>query len=197
MANNVNYFNSLSGIVVEHGFTVTPTKGKAPVVKRWNNPKPTNRQWLGDMLRANRYANHNLGIVCGRVVGIDLDADDAGKAAQFKALADKHLGTTPFQRVGRAPRTLLLYRPAAGEIIPSMKIADCIDVLSGGKQFVAFGIHPDTGLPYQWIADCPTTMRLDDVPEITAAAVQAFADAVSKAVGGSQTPIALRRWLQS
>lgn len=192
MAHNANYFNDLASTIVDHGFTVTPTKGKAPVVRRWNNPKPTDRHWLGEMLKANRYAGHNLGIVCGRVVGIDLDADDPAKAAQLEALADKHLGSTPFQRVGRAPRTLLLYRPAAGEIIPSMKIADCIDVLSGGKQFVAFGIHPDTGKPYQWIADCPATMRLDDVPEITAAAVRAFADAVSKAVGGSQAPIALR-----
>jgi len=38
-----------------------------------------------------------------------------------------------------------------------------------GKQFVAFGIHPGTGKPYQWIADNPATKRLDDVPVITAA----------------------------
>jgi hypothetical protein len=188
----VNSFNELASTVVDHGFTVTPTKGKKPVVKKWNNPKPTVGEWLAKVLKANRYAGHNLGIVCGRVVGIDLDADNPNKAAQLEALAAEHLGPTPFQRVGRAPRTLLLYRPAAGEIIPSIKIADCIDVLSGGKQFVAFGIHPDTGQPYKWIADCPATMRLDDVPIITAAQVKAFADAVSKAAGGSQAPISLR-----
>ena len=176
-------FNVYAERVAENGFTVTLTKGKAPVVERWNNPKPTDRQWLGKMLQANRFAGYNLGIVCGRVVAIDLDADDPAKAAQLEALADKHLGSTSFQRVGRAPRTLLLYRPAAGEIIPSMKIADCIDVLSGGKQFVAFGIHPGTGKPYQWIADCPATMRLDDVPIITSAQVQEFTNAVCNVLG--------------
>jgi hypothetical protein len=60
--------------------------------------------------------------VCGRVVGIDLDADDPNKAAHLEALAVKHLGPTPFQRVGRAPRTLLLYRPAATDIIPIRSI---------------------------------------------------------------------------
>jgi hypothetical protein len=32
MGNNFNYFNDLADIIVQHGFTVTPTKGKAPVV---------------------------------------------------------------------------------------------------------------------------------------------------------------------
>jgi hypothetical protein len=187
-----NYFNDLALKIVDRGFTVTPTKGKTPIVRIWNNPKPTDRSWLASMLKAGRYAGRNLGIVCGRVVGIDLDADNPAKAAQLKALAEKHLGSTPFQRVGRSPRTLLLYRPAAGEIIASMRIFDCIDVLSGGRQFIAFGIHPDTGKPYEWIADSPETMRLDDVPEITAAAVKAFADAVSKALRGSQAPIVPR-----
>ena len=152
-------FNEFAERLVENGFTVTPTKGKVPVVREWQNPKPTKRQWLDKMLKANRYAGHNIGIVCGRVVGIDIDADDPDKAAQFEALAAEHLGPTPFQRVGRAPRTLLLYRPAAGESFLRCKIAGCIDVLSGGKQFVAFGIHPDTGKPYQWIAPSPATCQ--------------------------------------
>ena len=92
------------------------------------------------MVADNRYRKHNLGVVCGRVVAIDIDVDDAAKAGLFKALAFEHLGPTAFQRIGRAPRTLLLYRPAEGEVIASAKIGDCIDVLSGGRQFVAFGI---------------------------------------------------------
>jgi hypothetical protein len=177
-------FNHFAGRLVENGFTVTPTKGKVPVVRRWQNPKPTDPQWLGKMLRANRYPDHNLGIVCGRVVGIDIDADDPAKAAQLEAVAAEHLGATVFRRVGRAPRMLLLYRAAAGESIPSLaKLGACIDVLSGGKQFVAFGIHPDTGKPYQWIAASPATAKLEDLPVITAASLRAFADAVCKALG--------------
>jgi hypothetical protein len=136
------------------------------------------------MLQTNRYAGHNLGIVCGRVIGIDIDADDAVKVAQIESLAIEHLGSSPFHRVGRAPRTLLLYRPAEGENIPSLgKVGGCIDVLSGGKQFVAFGIHPDTGKPYQWITASPASAPLADLPILTAASVKAFVDAVCKALG--------------
>jgi hypothetical protein len=177
-------FNTFAERLVENGFTVTPTKGKRPVVRRWQNPKPTDLQWLSRMLMRNRYAGHNLGIVCGRVIGIDIDADDPIRVEQVEALASEHLGPTRFQRVGRAPRTLLLYRPSDDESIPSVaKLAGCIDLLSTGKQFVAFGIHPDTSKPYQWGAASPATTKLDDIPVITAASVRAFADAVCRTLG--------------
>ena len=122
--NERNAFSEFAEQLVANGFTVTPTKGKVPVVRKWQNPKPTNSQWLGRMLKADRYAGRNIGIVCGRVVAIDIDADDPATVAQFEGLAAKHLGPTPFQRVGRAPRTLLLYRPA--DRIASIKIAGCM-----------------------------------------------------------------------
>jgi hypothetical protein len=179
-----SFFNALADRVVDNGFTVIPTNGKKPAVPRWQNPRPTDRQWLGAMLRANRYAGCNLGIVCGRVVGIDIDADEPEEALRLEALAVEHLGPTPFQRVGRAPRTLLLYRPELGEAVASVKLGGCIDVLSGGRQFVAFGIHPDTGKSYRWIARSPETAKLDELPVITAASIRAFADALAKALGG-------------
>jgi Bifunctional DNA primase/polymerase, N-terminal len=189
-ASHLSFFNSYAERVAENGFTVTPTKGKKPVVRKWQNPAPTDAQWLGKMLQANRYASHNLGIVCGRVVGIDVDADDAATAARLEALAAEYLGPTPFQRVGRAPRTLLLYRPAAGEIIPSLSgIGGCIDVLSNGRQFVAFGIHPGTGKAYVWGADNPATAKLDGLPVVTAASVHAFTDAVATALGSPPKPL--------
>jgi hypothetical protein len=179
-------FNEFAERLVENGFTVTPTKGKVPVVPKWQNPKPTDVRWLGKMLHAHRYRGHNLGIVCGRVIGIDIDADNPLKVAQLEALAVEHLGATPFQRIGRAPRSLLLYRPAAGELIPSLaKVGGCIDLLSAGKQFVGFGIHPDTGQPYHWTASSPATARVDDLPVITSTSVKAFANAVCRALGTS------------
>lgn len=175
------FFTRSSEVVASNGFTVTPTKGKQPVVRRWQNQAPTDPQWLAKVVRAGRYTGCNLGIVCGRVIGIDIDADDQTKADQLAALVAEHLGPTMWQRTGRAPRTLMLYRPAEGEKIPSLSgIGGCVDVLSGGRQFVAFGIHPDTGRPYEWIADNPLTKRIEDVPTITAAELQAFTEAVAK-----------------
>jgi hypothetical protein len=56
----------------------------------------------------------------------------------------------------------------------------CIEVLSGGRQFVAYGIHPNTGKPYEWTSSGynPATARLDELPVITAASLLAFAEAV-------------------
>ncbi|MGD0023663.1 MAG: bifunctional DNA primase/polymerase [Xanthobacteraceae bacterium] len=127
-----NFFNDFAESLVDHGFTVTPTRGKNAFLKNWQNPKPTDRQWLGRMLNASRYAGCNIGIVCGRVVAIDIDADDRAEVAKIETLLESTAGGTPFQRVGRAPRTLHLYRPAQDEIIASTDFA-CIQVLSGGQ----------------------------------------------------------------
>jgi hypothetical protein len=177
-----DFFNQFAERLHANGFTVTPTKGKVPVVRRWQNPKPTNAEWLRRMLRSNRYARCNVGIVCGRVVAVDIDADDPAESERLKLLAAECLGPTPFERIGRHPRTLLLYRPV--ESIPSCKIG-CIEVLSFGKQFVAYGIHPDTGKPYQWNASRfnPATAKLEELPPITAVKLKAFTEAVAKPQG--------------
>src|ERR1700730_10422374 len=105
-----DFFNQFAERLHANGFTVTPTKGKAPVVPRWQNPKPTDSEWLRKVLRSNRYAGCNIGIVCGRVLAIDIDEDAPAEAERLKALAAERLGPTPFERIGRHPRTLLLYR---------------------------------------------------------------------------------------
>lgn len=185
-----DYFNSYAEALVTNGFTVTPTRGKAPFLPRWHNPKPTDPQWLAEMLRRNRFDGCNIGIVCGRVVGIDIDADDHAKAALLEGLAGEHLGPTPWQRVGRAPRTLLLYRSADDEIIGSVKIG-FIDVLSGGKQFVAYGVHPGTDKPYQWIdrRHTPAAASIDELPIITEASVRSFIEAACTALGSQRSGV--------
>jgi hypothetical protein len=174
------YFNTYAAVLAGNGYAVTPTKGKKPFLKKWHNPTPTDRVWLGKMLKAKRYDGCNVGIVCGHVVALDIDAEDPAVVERLVAFAPP----TPFQRIGRAPRTLLMYRPAKGEVIPSAKFG-CVEILSGGRQFVAYGIHPDTGKPYEWINSrhTPATAAIGDLPIITAAEIKAFAEAVCTALG--------------
>jgi hypothetical protein len=185
-----DFFNQFAETLRANGFTVTPTRGKTPVVPRWQNSRPTDSEWLRKVLRSNRYPGCNVGIVCGRAIAIDIDADDPAEAERLKGLTVQHLGPTPFRRIGRYPRTLLLYRPA--DRIDSCKIG-CIDVLSFGKQFVAYGIHPDTGRPYEWANSRfnPATAKLEELPIITAASVQAFAEAIAAGHGSpsSASPV--------
>jgi Bifunctional DNA primase/polymerase, N-terminal len=177
-----DFFNQFAERLCGNGFTVIPTKGKVPVFRRWQNPRATDSEWLRRVVRSKRYAECNIGIVCGRVVAIDIDLDDPAQAERLKALAAECLGPTPFERIGRAPRTLLLYRPV--ESIPSHKIS-CIEVLAGGKQFIAYGIHPDTGKPYEWTNSRfnPATAKLEELPPITAVKLKAFTEAVAKPQG--------------
>jgi Bifunctional DNA primase/polymerase, N-terminal len=177
-----DFFNQFAETMCANGFTVTPTHGKDAFLRRWANSKPTNSEWLRRMVRSNRYPGCNIGIVCGRVVAIDIDAEDPAEVERLKILAAECLGATSFERIGRYPRTLLLYRPIGS--IPSSRVG-CTEVLSFGKQFIAYGIHPDTGRPYEWTDSHfnPATAKLDDVPTITAAKLTAFAEAIAQPHG--------------
>jgi hypothetical protein len=49
-----------------------------------------------------------------------------------------------------------------------------------GQQFVAFGIHPDTKLPYYWHGGSPGEVKREDLPYVRAGDVRAFLDAAAK-----------------
>lgn len=116
-----------------------------------------------------------IGIGCGRtVIGVDLDILDAGLAIKVQELAVQMLGPTPAVRVGQRPKALLVYRVA--EPFRSI-IRRPIEVLGEGKQFVAYGIHPKTGQPYQWIDDGLADLHLSQLPKVTRAQVEAFIEA--------------------
>jgi len=116
-----------------------------------------------------------IGIATGKVIGIDIDllaSEDV--ARRIEALARERLGNTPAVRIGRAPKRLLVYRaaePFAGFKLPP------IEVLGRGQQFVAYGIHPDTGEPYTWPVDSLADLALDELPAITETQAREFAQA--------------------
>ena len=116
-----------------------------------------------------------IGIAAGRVIGIDIDVfADPPLAKRIEMLAREMLGDTPALRIGRAPKRLLVYRadpPFKGFKLPP------IEVLGLGQQFIAYGIHPDTGQPYDWPVESLAEMAIDDLPPITEAQAQAFAAA--------------------
>jgi hypothetical protein len=62
------------------------------------------------------------------------------------------LGDTPLVRYGRRPRAMLVYRMATP--FRSRRVGP-LDAMGSGRQFVAFGIHPITGQPYEWEGASP------------------------------------------
>lgn len=140
------------------------------IIAHTGTPEPLIDIWAS-------YPGCGIGIACGgksRVIGIDIDILDAEIAGAVRREIESRLGQTPLVRVGRAPKVLLVYRTTA----PIEKIAlHPIEVLGTGQQFVAYGVHPDTGLPYQWPVEAPMDTPLEELPEVTPEAVKEAAEA--------------------
>lgn len=126
----------------------------------WQHETPTE-----DSVRRNFARTRNLGVRCGDVkkdgtclIGIDVDIDEAEliRCVQ-RAIGDENVpvkrgkkGATYLVRMDREVKT--------GKIrwVRGDKKIDAIDVLAKGAQTVVPpSIHPDTKLPYRWIAGTP------------------------------------------
>ena len=126
------------------------------------------------------YPGCGVGIACGghsRVIGVDIDVLDAEIAGAIRRKFEEKLGVTPLVRVGKAPKVLLVYR--CTEKIEKLSYQP-IEVLANGQQFVAYGVHPDTGLPYTWPVEAPDETTVESLPLVTpeqlrAAVEEAFA----------------------
>ncbi len=118
----------------------------------------------------------NSGVLCGEVVGFDVDILNQEVVDQLVHLIEISLGPTPLVRIGRAPKVLLVYRserPFAKLQTPELLLPNgtkCkVELLAEGQQFVADGTHPDTGQLYTWTGGSPEDVPIAELPLITEA----------------------------
>jgi putative DNA primase/helicase len=173
-----------------NGYHPVPANGKRPIMDAWQDVCQTAGPeeiagWV------NEKPDHlNTGILCGTVVGIDIDVVDEMLSGQLVARALEIFGPTSLRRIGRAPKTLLVYRV----LTPITKLqtsallfgndpntkaeADkCkVEILAEGQHFVALGIHPDTRLAYRWPEKTPLDVSVADVPLVSVEALKQFVD---------------------
>jgi hypothetical protein len=125
--------------------------------------------------------------------GVDIDVTDQSLSDAIAVLADLKLGDAP-ERVGRAPKRLLVYRIADGEVIRKKRVdftapdgsAHAVEILGAGQQYVVEGMHPGTGRPYAWTSGrTPETIGAANLTTVTAAQVDAFLDEVENLVAAS------------
>jgi hypothetical protein len=116
----------------------------------------------------------NTGILCDGVAGFDIDVLDGDLVEQLVAMIERTLGATPLVRIGRAPKTLLVYRPnqpfrkvQTPELFFPDGTKAKVELLADGQQFVADGVHPDTGEPYRWTEGTPADVPVQELPVIT------------------------------
>lgn len=159
--------------------TRTDSPGKAPLLRAWQTVCLEADEAEIESWQA-RLADHtNTGILCGEIVGLDLDILDDKLAALIEVHARDRLGDTPLRRVGLAPKRLLVFRAdgAFGKLSGARFLAAGkparIEVLAAGQHFTAFGGHP-SGCEYAWTGDSPLEMTPGDLPTVTQAQVAAF-----------------------
>jgi len=148
------------------GWSVLPAKGKAVKIKDWESLRidgATVEGWAtngaGRLNTSIRTGPQNCGT---QIVLIDVDSYDAALTKAIVASFRKTFGIEPMLRIGMAPKVGLLVRldrPSSKINSPTWSAPDhtkekprsCkVEVLAAGQQFVAFGLHPDTGEPYKW-----------------------------------------------
>ena len=116
----------------------------------------------------------NTGLACAEIVAVDVDILDQHLVDEIVHLTETRLGPTPLVRVGRAPKILLVYRwerpfrkiQTAELFLPDGQKLK-VEVLAEGQQFVADGVHPDTGEPYRWTDESPETVHLSTLPLVS------------------------------
>lgn len=168
------------------GYTVTPCKGKAPVLPRWEQRAALTAAEL------HQYRGRNVGLVLGvapwHFVALDIDSTHEAFSAACEALAVARWGLCPV-RVGRWPKRLVLLRldaPARKWTGPWLDDL-CgerhrLEVLGLGQQCVVAGIHPGTGAAYAWtdMVGGLDGWAPDDVPATQWSQVMAWCDEALK-----------------
>ena len=129
------------------------------------------------------------------VFAVDADVMDAKKSDRITALAFEHLGETPFQRVGLAPKIALFYRTSPDDLTTTRSIrlasedgsdsGDLVEIKGPGGTMTLHGRHHKTGHYYTWVGDTsPLISPVSDLPEVGSDQVTAFLDAV-----GAEFPV--------
>lgn len=139
--------------LLENGYEPLPAIGKEVHLKDWNKVKIDQTE-IQSWAKRNSWANTSLR--CHKLAAIDVDVDDQLLANAIVAMTRIEFGNSPFERIGQAPRTMLVYRAGSDNIrkrVVKFRYKNTlhkIEVLGRGQQFVASGIHPGTRKKYKW-----------------------------------------------
>ncbi|KQO89434.1 hypothetical protein ASF33_19065 [Methylobacterium sp. Leaf92] len=205
---NAPCFSALAPELVTRGWSVFPQtrdgkRGSGLVDnaalkwKPYQDVLPT----LGEIDWWSRFCpSHNVACILGAASGgtwaLDVDVSDGELSHAIVALADEHLGYTPFRRVGRVPRIVLVYRQAPASEVgadavirvspprftarPGEDSPGQIEVLGHGKPVTFFGLHHGTGKYFIWVDGSPHVLTPEHAPLVTRQQYDAFLDAVNE-----------------
>lgn len=187
------HFATKATTLVSNGYRVVPiAKGvKYPRgVPNWETRE------FGSAADLREFRDFGVGVLCGvgehPIIGADIDITHPTIRPAIADWCRRNLGSAP-ERVGAAPRMLLVFRAAeAGwKKVSSVVFRDKndpkdqkVEVLGVGQQFVAYHQHPDTGRDYEWVdlfggLECAAAANL---PMVTSGQIEALLDEVARLV---------------
>ena len=168
------YLEKYGQAVLDNGYDICFIRPgeKRPFGKEWESKKHGPNA-IASALENGR-GGYGVGVKTKLTPGVDIDCYDEKLVRRMVAFTQELIGET-IQRVGLAPKTLLVYR--ADKPFPKTQSRVFIDdeerqvkleVLGDGQQFVAFHVHPDTEKPYEWVGDGESILDVarEDLPVI-------------------------------
>lgn len=157
----MNTFKDKAIELFDNGYQPIPIypKNKKPALEGWTEI-PITREWV-EARAANGSAEMGVGLRCGKgdalgIYGADFDFYDKDVTVRVHKSFVSRFGEAP-ARIGRKPKALLVYAGKPGKTKEKRLWRDPsgkehgFELLGDGQQFVAFGIHPETGKPYSWV----------------------------------------------
>jgi len=166
--------------LVERGYNIIPILPgkKRPPGDDWQKIQSTPElvtSWIETM------PQFGIGVLGSTTCAVDIDCRD--KAVNNKLLhwLKNNVGLAAI-RIGENPKCVVPFQNV--EHFKKMKscefktpdgVTQAVEILGHGQQFVAYGIHPKTIKPYEWVSG-PTLADVfyDDLPELTRELAMAF-----------------------
>jgi hypothetical protein len=158
--------------LADNGYSPIPLTGKRPAIKGWNGGKLL----LSTLDKlASSMPDHNIGVLTGSLIALDIDCTDPVLAAEIAAKGQELIGPTEYVRVGRWPKRVLFYRQEDFELNRVLTVrVGTVEVLGQGSQVAIAGIHPSTMKPYYWPDQSLLDCGLEQIPICRASDLQQF-----------------------
>ena len=148
--------------VYADGRKAADTKGC--FIKGWSrrSQEPLTREGLKRCVK--RYPKAGIGCAFGpsyNLVAVDLDVEDEKQNARAREVIVRTLPETKFQRIGKPPKILFLYR---GNVPTKKPQGLGVEIFGHSCQTALFAIHPKTQEPYTWPFRSPLDCGPDELP---------------------------------
>lgn len=190
-----DFLSSVGPLLIGNGYDILPIQPgtKSPNLPKWTSIR-ADSGLLGDWLDEGR-GSWGVGVLGESTPAVDLDVTDPVMLETLHRWCNEHIGAAPC-RIGRAPRSMLIYRAAT----PFAKMKSRkyrapdgeehqVEIIGRGGQFVAYAVHPVTGQPYTWPGEDLASVPIDMLPELTVEKARELIAFFEASVPADWTPV--------